>query len=60
MPNIAWVSCSIKAAKSLQFDAGTLELVRGDQVVVETVRGTELGAVTVAPREAAEAKPQPL
>ncbi len=53
MPNIVGVVFH-KGGKVYDFDAGTLELVRGDQVVVETVRGTELGTVTVAPREAAE------
>lgn len=54
MPNIVGVVFN-KGGKVYDFDAGLLELVRGDQVVVETVRGTELGVVAVAPHITDEA-----
>ena len=36
------------------FDPGALELAAGDQVVVETSRGTDIGRAVEAPRELAE------
>ena len=39
------------AGKVYLFDTAGLELVEGDQVVVETVRGQELGFVVQGPRE---------
>ena len=54
MPNIVGVVFH-KGGKVYDFDAGTLELARGEQVVVETVRGTEVGVVAVPPRAADDA-----
>ena len=40
--------------KVYHFDAGVLELAAGDQVVVETTRGTDFGRVVEGVRELAE------
>lgn len=55
MPNVVGVVFH-KGGKVYDFDAGTLDLYRGDQVVVETIRGTELGTVAVPPHEVEEAE----
>ncbi len=48
-----------KAAKLYQFDAAGFELTPGQQVVVETARGVEVGRVVTAPREATDLQPEP-
>jgi len=48
MANIAGVRFK-KAGKVYYFDAGDLELVINDIVVVKTTRGTELGQIVIAP-----------
>jgi len=40
--------------KTYSFESGSLDLSRGDLVVVETVRGVEVGEVAEPPREMAE------
>jgi cell fate regulator YaaT (PSP1 superfamily) len=40
--------------KVYHFDPGALELGRGDQVVVQTMRGTEIGSVVEPPYEIGE------
>ena len=47
-------SSSRTAARIYHFDPGSLELAVGDQVVVETTRGADLGRVVEGAREAAE------
>lgn len=47
--------------KVYYFDPATLELARGEQVVVQTMRGTEIGEVVDGPRQIAEDElPAPL
>lgn len=47
--------------KVYYFDPASLELARGEQVVVQTMRGTEIGEVVDGPREVAEGElPAPL
>jgi cell fate regulator YaaT (PSP1 superfamily) len=53
MANIVGVRFK-KAGKVYYFDAGDLELVVNDPVVVKTSRGTELGQVVIAPGQVAE------
>mgnify|MGYP001027417814 FL=1 len=60
MPRIVGVIFQ-KGGRIYDFDAGSLELVHGDQVVVETVRGLEMGEVIVGPAEREEGEQsQPL
>ncbi|MCX7780868.1 MAG: stage 0 sporulation family protein [Negativicutes bacterium] len=40
-----------KAGKIYYFDPGTLPIVSGDNVIVETVRGLEYGSVVIGPRQ---------
>jgi cell fate regulator YaaT (PSP1 superfamily) len=40
--------------KVYYFDPGELAIKQGDQILVETVRGIELGSVSMGPREVAE------
>lgn len=42
--------------KVYYFDPGELEIKSGDQVLVETVRGIELGSVSMGPKDVAEDK----
>ena len=60
MPSVVGVvfqSCG----KVYHFDPGALELHRGDHVVVQTMRGTEIGSVVEPPREIGEDElPAPL
>lgn len=44
------------AGKIYYFDPGTLEIKKGDHVIVETARGIEYGTVVGEPREVAEEK----
>ena len=41
----------VRAGKMYDFDAGTLELVQGDHVIVETERGLGIGQVIRNPAE---------
>lgn len=43
-----------KAGKIYYFDPGSITLVAGDHVIVETARGLEYGQVVIGPREVAE------
>ncbi|HEX7525775.1 MAG TPA: regulatory iron-sulfur-containing complex subunit RicT [Gaiellaceae bacterium] len=45
--------------KIYHFDAGSLELAAGDQVVVETARGTDFGRVVEAARELSQGEARP-
>ncbi len=49
-----------KAGKIYYFSPGKYALALGDEVIVETVRGTECGRVVLGPREAEENGAQPL
>ncbi|MEI6509560.1 MAG: regulatory iron-sulfur-containing complex subunit RicT [bacterium] len=52
MPNLKIVGVKVQEMSHLQyFDAGLLELMPGDEVIVETGRGIELGTITGAPHE---------
>ncbi|MBD5452992.1 MAG: stage 0 sporulation family protein, partial [Lachnospiraceae bacterium] len=44
------------AGKIYYFDPGTLEIKKGDHVIVETARGIEYGTVVGEPREVADEK----
>jgi cell fate regulator YaaT (PSP1 superfamily) len=44
----------VDGGRTYRFDSGTLELAVGDQVVVETSRGADLGRVVEGAREAAD------
>ncbi|MGI9860962.1 stage 0 sporulation family protein [Moorella naiadis] len=43
-----------KTGKVYYFDPGEMELQQGDQVIVETARGLELGEVVITPRQVEE------
>ena len=45
-----------EAGKIYYFGPGTLKLVQGDDVIVETVRGVEFGQVVLGPREVEDDK----
>ncbi len=47
-----------KAAKLYEFDAAGFELIPGQQVVVETARGLEVGRVVNPPKEMSDAQPE--
>jgi len=47
-----------RAGRIYQFDTGGFELAPGEQVVVETARGPEVGRVLSAPREMADELPE--
>jgi len=49
-----------KAGKIYYFSPGKHEIILGDEVIVETVRGVECGRVVLGPREMAENAVQPL
>ncbi|MCX5975956.1 MAG: regulatory iron-sulfur-containing complex subunit RicT [Coprothermobacterota bacterium] len=52
MPNLKIVSVKIQEMSQVQyFDAGLLDLMLGDEVIVETGRGIEMGAIAGSPRE---------
>ncbi|MDQ7822839.1 MAG: regulatory iron-sulfur-containing complex subunit RicT [Candidatus Eremiobacteraeota bacterium] len=50
MPDVVGVSFK-RAGKIYHFEKGSIELSIGDYVIVETVRGREMGRVSVASRE---------
>lgn len=52
MPNLKIVGVKIQEMSHVQyFDAGLLELMPGDEVIVETGRGIEMGTITGSPHE---------
>ena len=60
MPSVVGVMFQ-NGGKVYHFDPGALELGRGDQVVVQTMQGTEIGSVVESPHEIAEDElPAPL
>ena len=60
MPSVVGVVFQ-NGGKIYHFDPGALELERGDHVVVQTMRGTEIGSVVESPHEIGEDQlPAPL
>ena len=45
-----------QAGKIYYFGAGAMEIAQGDDVIVETARGTEFGHVALGPREVEDAE----
>ena len=45
-----------RAGKVYYFDPGTLDITKGNHVIVETARGIEYGTVVLAPHEVTDDK----
>ena len=45
-----------KSGKVYYFDPGTLNITKGDHVIVETARGIEYGSVVLGPKEVTDDK----